>query len=751
MQTPLPLASYAFILRKHVWLVLGVTATVLGAGFWYAKSMDPVFRATATVQIQSPAVPAGADKTFVIRDDPTFVANQVYRIRKDPHLAAEVKAHLLREDAAAPGDGAGAGAGAGDLAEPALPDPALFRGLDPRSMPGMVAVTQAPPTSYFEISARGPDRAVNTAVANAYAVVFARTFRRERERQFLGALKDTRDRLDARRRDLAGANDEIEKFKKGHAGKMDLEKEVSAIEQETFDSLRKDYQQARNKAGALERELETVRTVLRAAGLEIADRGEAGFEVAARDGGDAETLRADLLDPRVQSLDVVAGHEGARQARESLDQLEADKIRLRDKLRPGTPEATELDQDIRSRIEALERNTSAALAKVAHDAARARKAEDDLAKAVKDGGDRLAQRAEAMAGLERLQKEASAAEAEVDSLQALVLERERARERMEADGGTVRVHLFAQPGEAELVAPNKPVIYAATIVAAILLAAGLAYVLEFLDDTVKTREDFDRLVRLPFLGYVPHLREEEGKSRDLVVARGRTGSPEVESFRALRTGVQFSRPDREVRTFLVTSAGPAEGKTTVSVNLASAFTGGKGRVLLVDADLRRARVHSALGIDNARGLTNVLVGEATLEGAVQRSSVEGLDVLSSGPIPPNPAEVLGSERMQELLREAAARYDRVIVDSPPLVAVTDPALLAKYVDAVFLVISIGRTSIRTIQRARETLAAVGAGIHGAILNNADVKVSGYYHSYGGYAYGYGYGYGERKPEAAAKA
>jgi succinoglycan biosynthesis transport protein ExoP len=264
---------------------------------------------------------------------------------------------------------------------------------------------------------------------------------------------------------------------------------------------------------------------------------------------------------------------------------------------------------------------------------------------------------------------------------------------------------------------------------------------------VKTREDFDRLVRLPFLGYVPHLKEEAGRSRDLVVARGRTGSPEVESFRAIRTGVQFSRPDREVRTFLVTSAGAGEGKTTVSVNLASAFAGGKGRVLLIDADLRRARVHSAIGIDNSRGLTHVLVGAATLADTVQKSSVEGLDVLASGPIPPNPAEILGSERMQELLREAAGKYERVIVDSPPLVAVTDPALLAKYVDAVFLVICVGKTSIRHIQRARETLATVGAAIHGAVLNNADVHVSGYYQAYGGYG-GYGYGYGESKAAPA---
>jgi capsular exopolysaccharide synthesis family protein len=286
--------------------------------------------------------------------------------------------------------------------------------------------------------------------------------------------------------------------------------------------------------------------------------------------------------------------------------------------------------------------------------------------------------------------------------------------------------------------------YLVTAVVALLAAAALAYALEFLDDTVKSREDFDRLVRLPFLGFVPHVRRKEGKageeapSADNIAARGKTGSPEVEAFRSIRTGIQFSRPDREVHTFLVTSAGPGEGKTTMSVNLAATFAGG-GRVLLIDADLRRARIHSALGIDNKVGLTNVLVGGMPLSSAVQKSTIEGLDVLASGPIPPNPAEVLGGARMKAVLEEARGIYDRIIIDSPPIVAVTDPVLIAKFVDAVFLVVSVGRTSVRLIQRAKETLASAGVVIHGAILNNSDLRHSGYY-GYRGYGYGYGYGY-----------
>src|SRR5688572_19246574 len=747
MHAPLPVASYLFILRKHVWLVLGAVVAVLGAGYWYGKSLEPSFRATATVLIQPPAVPAGADKTFVVREDPVFVSNLNWRIRKDPVLAEEVMAHLLGQDRAAEGGAEGAHAGrAGEPEEPPLPDAAAFRGLSARSLPAMVTVANAPPTSYCEISVRGTQPAVNTAVANAYAVVFARTFRRERERLFLGNLTEYKLRADAKKKAVVDVDDEIKRFKEEHAGKVDLDKGVSAMEQETLEFLRKDLGQARTRAGALTRELEATRATLKSAGLELRESEGAGFEVVPAGGEGSSPLELALLDERVQTLDAVAAHEGVRKEREALGPLEDEKRRL-GVLREDTPEAKRIQNRIDERRAAQARNTAAAVSKLAQDEARARKVEEDLATRVKTKNEAFTEQAKVLARLERLEKESAAAHEEWTALQSLILEGERARERMDADGGSVRVHLFARIGEAELVSPNRLVIYAAAAIAALLLAAGLAWVLEYLDDTVKTREDFDRLVRLPFLGYVPHLKEEAGRSRDLVVARGRTGSPEVESFRAIRTGVQFSRPDREVRTFLVTSAGAGEGKTTVSVNLASAFAGGKGRVLLIDADLRRARVHSAIGIDNSRGLTHVLVGAATLADTVQKSSVEGLDVLASGPIPPNPAEILGSERMQELLREAAGKYERVIVDSPPLVAVTDPALLAKYVDAVFLVICVGKTSIRHIQRARETLATVGAAIHGAVLNNADVHVSGYYQAYGGYG-GYGYGYGESKPAPA---
>jgi capsular exopolysaccharide synthesis family protein len=753
MLSSLPVASYLFILRKHLWLVLGTVAVVLGGGWFYAQRQVSVYKATALVQVQPGGTTAAAGQPVPYRNDPLFIADQMYKIKNDPSFRARVLARLQAPPSPPPGtdrEATGPRAAAPRALQAVLPpphDPARFAAFAGGDLPGTITITAVPFTSFYEVSVSGPDPRVNWAVANAYALVFADVFREERERQYRVALEDYRSQREAKGRDLERINDRVAEFEKGHP-KVDFRDAAEGPDRGDAEAKRAALSTERLRLLSLGRQVETARTTLRVAGLEMREDPEKGLVLGPASPEDP--AKDPRLDERVQSMDVVSLHEGVRRARAAITDYEAQDARLGSgvgSLRLDTEERRDLRQRILDQRRALARNTEAAINKLVQDVALCRAAVNDYSEELLAIDERAEAAAVARAEHGLLAKGADAVRAELAGLDNLILEAERLRQKMEEDGGNVRPVQFAREGEAVLVAPNRTIVYVSTLIAALVLAAGLAYVLEYLDDTVKSREDFDRLVRLPFLGYVPHIDKADGAARDLVVAHGRTGSPEVESFRAIRTGVQFSRPGMEVRTFLITSAGPGEGKTMISVNLASAFAGGKGRVLLLDADLRRARAHTALGVDNGRGLTNVLVGEATLDEAVQRSAVEGLDVLASGPIPPNPAEVLGSERMQEVLREAAARWDRVIVDSPPLVAVTDPALLAKWVDAVFLVISIGKTSIRTIQRARETLATVGATVHGAVLNNADERVAGYYHTYGAYGYGYGYhGYGPREPE-----
>jgi capsular exopolysaccharide synthesis family protein len=734
MQAPLPIASYGFILRKHLWLVLGTMAVVLAGGWFYGKTQSPVFQATAILDIQSKVSIPGTTQTLVMNDT-QFVNNMLYGLRNDKDMAKKVMERLLETK---PG-------------EPPVPGASVLRDMDPSTLPSRVTVEIVPTTTYYRFSIQGPDREACVVLVNAYARVFAEVFSKRRTEQAMGYVKDFREQRTEKEKELQEQSEAIAKFKTANP-KVDFDREPGKSDKEEAELLSKQLTQERSRLITLQHQKETVERTLKAVGLRLEDCGDEGFKVLpppAAATGEEPRPEDPRLSERVQGLDAVAGNESVRKARGELEEaVDADrKLEKELKLNPETPERKLARARIDRQRAAFARTTEAALVRLAQQEGETRSVVKDWETQLKTLDDRIGVSAKALAGHEVMQRKLRGIETSIAEYTNLILGAESQRKKLEEDGGTLRVYQYAQEGSAKLVAPNKPVIYLTTAIAALLLAAALAYVLEFLDDSVKSREDFDRLVRLPFLGYVPHIKEVEGTSRDLTVARGRTGSPEVESFRAIRTGIQFSRADREVRMFLVTSAGPGEGKTTVSVNIASAFAGGKGRVLLIDADLRRARVHKALGIDNSRGLTNVLVGESSLADAIQKSSVEGLDVMAAGPIPPNPAEVLGSERMQEVLKEAAGRWDRVIVDSPPLVAVTDPALLAKYVDAVFLVISIGKTSIRSIQRARETLAGVGCSISGAVLNNADLRLSGYAETYGGYGYGYGYGYGATPKKA----
>jgi len=205
-------------------------------------------------------------------------------------------------------------------------------------------------------------------------------------------------------------------------------------------------------------------------------------------------------------------------------------------------------------------------------------------------------------------------------------------------------------------------------------------------------------------------------------------SPVAEAYRTLRTNIQFSSLDTELRTLLVTSAGPSEGKSTTLANLAVVMAESGSRVLAVDCDLRRSSLHLLFGLDNTRGLTNVILEEGTGPLPLQDTTVPNLQVLTSGPLPPNPSELLASRRMArvlELLREAA---EMVLLDAPPVVAVTDAAILASRVDGVLLVIEAGTTRRDLARRARAQLEKVNARVLGVVLNNVpfDAQVYRYY-------------------------
>lgn len=205
-------------------------------------------------------------------------------------------------------------------------------------------------------------------------------------------------------------------------------------------------------------------------------------------------------------------------------------------------------------------------------------------------------------------------------------------------------------------------------------------------------------------------------------------SPAAEAYRTLRTNLQFSSLDRPLKTLLITSSGPGEGKTTIASNLGGAFAQAGKTVILVGADMRKPTLHTVFGLDNRVGLSNVLTGHVKLENALRKTMQHGLLVLPSGPIPPNPAELLGTQRMRDLVQELTGYADLVIFDAPPVIAVTDAGILAQMVDGTLFVVSLGTTPREVAQSAVEQLQQVGARVLGAVANRLE-NGSGYYYYY----------------------
>jgi capsular exopolysaccharide synthesis family protein len=279
---------------------------------------------------------------------------------------------------------------------------------------------------------------------------------------------------------------------------------------------------------------------------------------------------------------------------------------------------------------------------------------------------------------------------------------------------------------------------------------ALAFGIEALDNTLKTQTDVEQFLGVPVLGLVPVIGgapepaealNDNMRQRDLGVFLD-PKSVAAECCRSIRTNILFMSPDRPIRTMVVTSPSPQEGKTTTAINLGVTMAEAGGRVLLIDTDMRRPRLHRSFGVGNQTGISTVIVGKATLEEAIKHTDVPNLDVLPCGPVPPNPSELLHTDRFAVVLADCAKLYDRVILDSPPTSAVTDPAVLGNLADGVVMIIKAGETTRDSAIHARRQLMSAKARLVGVVVNAIDFSnpAYGYEYYYRNY-YRYGYTYG----------
>lgn len=226
-------------------------------------------------------------------------------------------------------------------------------------------------------------------------------------------------------------------------------------------------------------------------------------------------------------------------------------------------------------------------------------------------------------------------------------------------------------------------------------------------------------------------KQQTSKERPGLVVSSRPNSVISEQFRTIRTNIQFSMVDENLKSLVITSAGPGSGKSIISANLAATFASEDKRVLLVDADLRKPTVHKTFRVRNNDGLTRLLTDRgAQIEDMVYRTHVEGLFILTSGAIPPNPAELLASKRMNELMKEMEGKFDLIVYDMPPIIAVTDAQIMASKVDGTIFVLPKGQASKEEVLKSKELLEMVNANILGAVFNRVEKASDSYYYYYG---------------------
>jgi len=265
------------------------------------------------------------------------------------------------------------------------------------------------------------------------------------------------------------------------------------------------------------------------------------------------------------------------------------------------------------------------------------------------------------------------------------------------------------------------------LVVGLMLAGGILFLVEYLDDTVRSPEEISQAYDLPTLGYIAKIPKSRNNGMEGVYILSNPRSPIAEAFRSLRTNIEFAGVVEPVKTILVTSPGPEEGKSTVTTNLASVMVQGGKRVVVVDCDLRRPRVHKLFGMNNRVGVSGLFRGQVNLNDVIEKR-LQNLFVITSGAIPPNPAELLGSKAMDKLIADLSNMMDIVILDSPPLV-VTDPVVLSTKVDGVIMVVNPGKTKKESLKAAMTQFSRAEARVLGVIINRISKNASHYYEYY----------------------
>lgn len=569
---------------------------------------------------------------------------------------------------------------------------------------------QVEETDVIEITAESPNRASALAMARELPRTYATYVLGNRKGEIRAALRFAQTRYEEENRKLLAAELRLQRFLE--------QKKIGSIE--------------------AERTKKTTRATTADAAVSKAETEVAGAEARLQALVDAARAL-----PSTVRVATTATNPQIEQTQAEIDKQKTERAKLLVLFKPTHADVQKIDaqiHDLEARLARLPPTVTTVT--VAPNPAvsiyrdKVNDAQAELAQARRALQNATAQAAASAGDLSRfgaLELEQARLERDVATRKDTVLLLAKSKEdlslRDQATGDPV---VTVQPAtEAKQVAPRPAANLLLAAIVGLMLGLGMALLQEYLDDRVRSPDDARELTGMAALGYVPLIADE---SRRLLIDT--QGGNLLESFRTLRSSVQFATVDLPATSILVTSTIPGEGKSVTAANLAVAMALDGRRALLVDADLRRPMLHHRFGIEPAPGLTDVLIGSATLDAALQSGVVPGLRILAAGPIPPNPAELLNSRAMLELNERLKSEADVVIYDSPPCLATADAQVLAARVDGVLYVMQLGETPKRAVRHAMELLDRAHARLLGVVFNKLDTELRRY--GYGAYGYdGYG--------------
>lgn len=469
------------------------------------------------------------------------------------------------------------------------------------------------------------------------------------------------------------------------------------------------------------------------------------------------TLKQSLYDQlqagRLNELPEAFSDPFISDAKKKLAQLQESASEMKVKFGPNHPKMQEANNQIATVTSQIETSRKALIGKLKADFERALKDERSLSSELEKAKGAAINENQAAIKYNILKQDVETARGlYTDFLQKT----NQAKAQLAEQNNNIRVIQKAQV-PAIPVGPRKTQIVAIAFLLSLGMGIGLAFFLEYLDNTIKTIEDVERYAQLPTLGIIPPVAAAPGllksalKGNREIATQGDgsqlalevkpndvqnalvlsldTHSLAGEAYRALRTSLLLSAAGTPPKTMLITSSQPGEGKSTTTVNTAISLAQLGAKVIIVDCDLRKPSIHKHLDVSPSAGVSNFLSSKSGTEGLIQKLAIPNLDVMPSGPIPPNPAELLSSKRMADLIETLSEEYDHVLIDSPPVINVTDPVILSTMVDGTIMVVHGGKTTRDAVQRARQDLSSVRAKIYGAVLNNVDFKKDGYDYYY----------------------